>query len=214
MPRAMDLGLYLVTDTPLSGARGVLHVIACALSGGVRMVQLREKTAQTRDFIELARAALTLCRGCGATLLINDRVDVALAAGAHGVHVGQSDMPPQDARALLGPEAIIGLSVETEQQVRDAARLPVDYLGVSPIWETATKTDTRGAWGLEGLARVRTMTDLPLVGIGSIGPHNARQVIEAGADGVAVVSAICAAQDPGHAARELAQAVYAALRRT
>lgn len=204
------LGVYLVTDAGLSGKRGVLEVMEAALLAGVRTVQLREKTSSTRDFVLLARAAMNLCRRHNAMLLINDRVDVALAAGAHGVHVGQDDMPPADARALLGPRAIIGLSVETEEQVRAAEAQPVDYLGLSPVWSTPTKTDTREEWGLSGVARARSLTRLPLVGIGRIGTENAAEVVRAGADGVAVVSAICSAPDPHLASRELIRAVNSA----
>jgi thiamine-phosphate pyrophosphorylase len=136
-------------------------------------------------------------------LIINDRIDVALAVGAHGVHIGQQDMPFEIARRLMGPRAIIGLSVETWEDVERAAALDVDYLGVSPVFETPTKTDTKGHWGLEGLRRIRAVTHRPLVAIGGLHAANAAEVIRAGADCIAVVSAICAAADPYQAALEL-----------
>jgi thiamine-phosphate pyrophosphorylase len=147
------------------------------------------------------------------SLLINDRVDVALASGAKGVHVGQEDMPYETARRLLGPSAVIGLSVETWEDVVAAERLDVDYLGVSPVFDTPTKTDTKGAWGLEGLARIRTYSRHPLVAIGGLNTTNVESVIMAGADCVAVVSAICAAEDPFRAAGDLNEIIHGALQK-
>ncbi len=207
MNRRVDYSVYLVTDRPLCGARDLLDVVAEAVQGGVTLVQLREKHADTREFIELARGLQAIVRPAGIPLLINDRIDVALAVGADGVHVGQSDMPYEQARLLLGPDAVIGLSVENMEQVREAVAWDVDYLGVSPIFASATKTDTGAPWGLDGLAAVRKATSKPLVGIGSIGPLNAGEVICAGADGVAVVSAICAAESPREATSILRRSV-------
>jgi thiamine-phosphate pyrophosphorylase len=132
----------------------------------------------------------------GIPLVINDRIDVALACGAQGVHLGQGDLPVAQARRLLPPHVFIGLSVETMDDVVRSALLPVDYLGVSPIHATPTKTDTQAPWGLDGLRKVRSATALPLVAIGGIHAGNARAVMAAGADGLAVVSALCAASDP------------------
>jgi len=143
--------------------------------------------------------------------MINDRVDVALAADADGVHVGQQDMSVADVRRLIGSRRIVGLSVETLEQAQAAESLEVDYLGVSPIFETSTKTDTRGAWGLEGLRELRTRTRLPLVAIGGLHAGNVSGVVAAGADGIAVVSAICAAPDPQEAARSLKPLIQTAL---
>jgi thiamine-phosphate pyrophosphorylase len=140
-------------------------------------------------------------------LIVNDRADLALLLKADGIHVGQEDLPPRDARRLLGPDAVIGLSVETLEQALEAEAEDIDYLGVSPIFATPTKPDTRGEWGLAGLRRLRRLTRRDLVAIGGINPENAGAVIEAGADGIAVVSAICAAADPERAARDLRKAV-------
>jgi len=206
---AFDPAVYLVTDRGLARGRDLLEVVAEAVAGGAGLVQLREKHADTRQFLDLARALAALLAPSGVPLLINDRIDVALAAGADGVHLGQTDMPVDMARAMLGPGALIGLSVETPEQAREAEGLDVDYLGVSPVFATPTKADTGPAWGLDGLAGLASWSRHVLVAIGGIGPGNAAQVARAGARGVAVVSAICAADSP----RDAAAALLAAVRR-
>ncbi len=190
------LRLYLVTDQQALRGRSLTDVVQQAVQGGVTCVQLREKTASTRDFVALALALQALLKPLGVPLVINDRIDVALACGAQGVHLGQSDMPVALARQLLPPEVFIGLSVENLDDVRRAAGQPVDHLGVSPVFATPTKTDTAPPWGLSGLQQVRGMTDLPLVAIGGIHLGNVAAVLQAGADGLAVVSALCSADDP------------------
>lgn len=196
------LRLHLVTDTALCGARGVQAVVAAAVRGGASCVQLREKTADTRDFLALARALKARLAPLQIPLFVNDRVDIALACEADGVHVGQSDMPPEDVRRLM-PGALIGLSVEALDQLAAAERAPVDYYGVGPILATSTKADAAPALGLAGLAAIRARTRRPLVAIGGIQLANAAGVVAAGADGLAVVSALCAAPDPAEAARAL-----------
>ena len=136
-------------------------------------------------------------------LIINDRVDVALACGADGVHIGQEDMPYSTARKLMGKNAIIGLSVETWEDVEAAQRLDVDYIGVSPVFATPTKTNTKEPWGLEGLKKIKFFSRHPIVAIGGINESNARAVVEAGVDCLAVVSAICAADNPSQSATNL-----------
>ena len=209
----MIRGLYLVTD-PVVGDRALIDVVTAAVDGGARTVQLREKTATTRAFVERARALRAVLAPRGVPLIINDRVDVALAAGADGVHIGRDDMAYPDARRLLGPDAIIGLSVETAGDVERAERLDVDYLGVSPIFATSTKTDTLGVWGIAGLAEVRRRSRHELVAIGGLHAGNVADVARAGADAVAVVSAVCAAADPRAAAAELVSAMSGAGQRT
>jgi len=204
-------GLYLVTDRALCGGRPLEEVAALAVAGGAACVQLREKDLSTRAFVDLARSLKAVLAPLGAPLLINDRLDVALAAEADGVHVGQQDMPCEVVRRFLGPRAIIGLSVETWEDVERAQDQPVDYLGVSPVFPTPTKTDTKAAWGLEGIARIRAFSRHPLVAIGGLNAANAAQAVLAGAGGIAVVSAICASPDPRSAARELADRIRAAL---
>ena len=196
-------GLYLVTDRGLCGDRPVEEVILLAVMGGVSCVQLREKEMPLNLFIEEAIRIKEIVRPFSVPLIINDSVDVALASGADGVHVGQSDMPFAEVRRLLGEKAIIGLSVETWEDVKKAQGLDADYLGVSPVFPTPTKTDTKTAWGLEGLSRIKAYSRHRLVAIGGINMKNAADVIRAGADSIAVVSAICAAPDPYEAARAL-----------
>jgi thiamine-phosphate pyrophosphorylase len=209
---SVDWGLYLVTDRQLAGPRRLEELVRAAVRGGVTAVQLREKECSTREFVELARRLKASLAPAGIPLIINDRVDVALAAGADGVHLGQSDMAYRDARALLGPDAIVGLSVETAAQSDEAQSLDADYLGVSPIFPTLTKTDTPAAWGIEGLAALREASRHVLVAIGGINAANVAEVMNAGADGIAVVSAICAACDPEDAARQLRRVVDEARR--
>ncbi|EMS78249.1 thiamine phosphate synthase [Desulfotignum phosphitoxidans] len=196
-------GIYLVTDQTLCLGRPLASIVADAVRAGIACVQLREKTASTRKFLNQALALKPVLASAGIPLIINDRVDIALAAGADGVHLGQSDMPYDAARRLMGSNAIIGLSVETWADVEAAQNLDVAYLGVSPVFATPTKTDTRSPWGLDGLARIRAYSRHSLVAIGGLNAANAKEIIRAGADAVAVVSAICSAEDPFTAARNL-----------
>jgi thiamine-phosphate pyrophosphorylase len=196
-------GVYLVTDQTLCLGRPLASIVADAVRAGVACVQLREKMASTREFLNQALALKPVLASAGIPLIINDRVDIALAAGADGVHLGQSDMPYDAARRLMGSNAIIGLSVETWADVEAAQNLDVAYLGVSPVFATPTKTDTRSPWGLDGLARIRAYSRHSLVAIGGLNAANAKEIIRAGADAVAVVSAICSAEDPFTAARNL-----------
>lgn len=200
-------GLYLVTDRDLCGGRPLKEVVAAAVAGGAAWVQLREKNLSTRVFVEEAAAVKALLAPHKVPLIINDRLDVALAVGADGVHVGQDDMPYPLARKILGTGKIIGLSVETWEDVEAAEKWDVDYLGVSPVFATPTKTDTKGSWGLEGIARIRSFSRHPLVAIGGLNATNTGAAVRAGADGIAVVSAICAAPDPLAAARELCRII-------
>jgi thiamine-phosphate pyrophosphorylase len=204
-------GLYLVTDRDCCAGRPLEEVVAQAVQGGAACVQLREKTLATRPFLDLARALKALLTPARVPLLINDRVDIALAAGADGVHVGQEDMPCAELRRLLGPGAVIGLSVESWEDVERAQELDVDYLGISPVFATPTKTDTKVPWGMAGIRRIRAFSRHPLVAIGGLHAGNAAEAVRAGADGIAVVSAICASPDPLEAARELDRIIRAAL---
>jgi len=197
------LKLYLVTDQASLRGRTLTDVVQAAVQGGVTCVQLREKHANSRDFHAQAVALMDLLAPLNVPLIINDRLDIALACGAQGVHLGQGDMPVDVARKLLPPQVFIGWSVETLQEVERSATLPVDYLGVSPVFATPTKTDTATPWGLEGLQRIRATSPLPLVAIGGIHAGNAATVMQAGAHSLAVVSAICSADDPRTAAQQL-----------
>lgn len=206
----LPLDLHLVTDRRLARGRQLLDIVRAAVSGGVSVVQLREKECSTRDFIELGRILAAELTPRGVPLLINDRVDIALAVGASGVHIGQSDMPYPMARALLGPQAIIGLSVESLADAVAAEHLDVAYLGLSPVFATPTKNDTQQPLGLEGVRAIRAISRHRLVAIGGIHAGNSAAIVAAGADGLAVVSAICAADDPAQATRELRQEIGAA----
>ena len=198
--------LCLVTDSTLANGRSLAAVVAAAVKGGVTMVQLREKTASTRAFIEQARVLKRLLAPLRVPLLINDRIDVALAVGADGAHVGQHDMPVALARQLLGPAAIIGLSITELGEVRGEDVKLADYLGVGPVFAQSTKLDATPPLGLDGLAEVRRATSKPIVAIGGVSAANAAAVRSAGADGIAVVSAIMGADDPMAAAAALASA--------
>lgn len=197
------LKLYLVTDRGLCGGRDLCEIVRAAAAGGVTMVQLREKDIDTRTFVEEALALKGVLAPLGIPLIINDRVDIALAADADGVHIGQSDMPYETARRLLGPDKIIGLSVENMQQVVQANTFDVDYIGVSPVFATPTKTDTAAPFGIEGLREAVTLSRHPAVGIGGMNSSTAARVFAAGAAGIAVVSAIMADDNPGEASRRL-----------
>jgi len=205
-------GLYLVTDRGLCGGKNLEEVVAQAVRGGAAYVQLREKEISTRQFVEEAAGIKRILQPHKVPLIINDRVDVALACGAEGVHVGQEDMSYETVRRLMGSKAIIGLSVETWEDVEASQKLDVDYIGVSPVFATPTKTDTKGAWGVEGLARIKAFSRHPLVAIGGINESNVREVVRAGADCVAVVSAICASDHPETAARRIDDLIHASLK--
>ena len=205
------LRLYLVTDGPACRGRSLEDVAAAAVRGGATCVQLREKHATTREFLALALALHRVLQAARVPLVINDRLDIALACSAEGLHLGQSDLPVNVARQLLPRDVFLGLSLENEADLGNSQGLDVDYLAVSPVFPTPTKADTQRPWGLQGLAFVRAHTGLPLVAIGGIDLGNAAAVIGAGADGIAVVSAVCSADDPETAARQLRLSVDQAL---
>ena len=196
-------GIYLVTDQKACLGRPLESIVSDAVRAGVSCVQLREKNADTRIFLDQAIGLKALLKPTGIPLIINDRIDIAMASGADGVHIGQRDMPYEKARKLLGHDSIIGLSVETWEDVESAQNMNVDYLGVSPVFPTTTKIDTKKPWGLEGLKKIRGYSRHPLVGIGCLNASNAGQAIKAGADSIAVVSAICSADNPFDAAKQL-----------
>jgi len=175
----------------------VEETVRQALEAGVRAVQLRDKTASTGKLVEQALVLGDMCRQFGALFLVNDRVDVAMAAGSDGVHLGQDDMPLAYARKLLGPSAVIGISVRTCQEAEEAEKGGADYIAANMVFATETKTDLPEPLGLEMVTEIKGATSLPLVAIGGINEKNYREVMNAGADGVAMVSAIMAARDVG-----------------
>ncbi|OPL19735.1 MAG: hypothetical protein AVO35_01810 [Candidatus Aegiribacteria sp. MLS_C] len=201
------LHLYLVTDPVLCGPRGVPETCRVALAAGVGTVQLRDKTASTRDLLRSAEALLEICRRSGALFIVNDRLDVAMASGADGVHLGQDDMPAGRARELLGPGPVLGVSVRTVEEAVRAREDGADYLAANLVFSTDTKTGLGHPLGIDGLRALRESTDLPLVAIGGLKASNAGEVMAAGADGIAVVSAIMASDDVPRAVAELIAAL-------
>lgn len=207
-----DLSTYVVTDTALCGARGVPAVVAAAVRGGATCLQVRDKAASTRDLLRLVEAVVAVAGDV--PVLVNDRLDVALAARARevpvaGLHVGQSDLPAPLARSLLWPGALLGLSVGTLEQLHEVLGWPtgtVDHLGVGPVRATPTKPDHDAAIGVQGAAAVATASPVPCVAIGGLGAGLAGPLRRVGLAGAAYVSAVCAADDPEAATRELAAA--------
>jgi thiamine-phosphate pyrophosphorylase len=206
---ATRLRTYLVTQADLTDGRGTIRTVEAAIEGGIGIVQLREKHASARERLEMGRAVRELTREANVPLLVNDRVDLASAIAADGVHLGDDDLPVEVARAQLGEDRIVGRSVSTPTAARQAERAGADYLGVGAIYQTGTKDTTAESTeiGLERVAAIAAATSLPIVGIGGVTAANASEVIRAGADGVAVVSAITAAEDPTAATRALRSAV-------
>ena len=209
--RLRAAGVYLVTEEALSGGRTSVQIAAAAIAAGIGIVQLREKLGTARRALEIAVALRSTTREHGGLLLVNDRLDLALAADADGVHLGQDDVPVAVARAILGPDALIGLSITDPAQLEMRDVRDADYLGVGAVFPTDSKADARYT-GLELLAAARGAVDLPIVAIGGITPENAAAAVQAGADVVAVIGAIAGAADPESAARHLLEVVSIARR--
>jgi len=198
--KKVDYSLYLVTDRDLSLGRSNLEVIQAAVRGGVTLVQLREKEATTKEFYQEGLKIRAYLKARDIPLIINDRIDMALALDAEGVHLGQEDMPIDAARKILGPQKIIGASVFTPEEAKIAEALGADYLGLSPIFVTETKPELTQHLGIKGIPLLKEAVKIPVVGIGSMSESNAYEAVKAGLDGVAVVSAICSREDPRAAA--------------
>ena len=207
MRPSFSLDLYLVTDRDLSLGRSLTEVVEKAVKGGITMVQLREKNASTRQFVHEALQIRPILKKYGIPLIINDRVDVAMAIDADGVHLGQNDMQWQMARTLLGPEKIIGLSIENVDQLTDANEADIDYIGISPVFTTPTKKELFKGLGLSETGKIATLSKHPSVAIGGINKSNAAGVLSTGTNGISVVSAICSAEDPEAAAKELSDII-------
>lgn len=201
-----DLSVYLVTDTEMCPRENLLDVCEKAVQGGATLIQLREKNISSRLFYEEAVALKRLCLRLNVPLLINDRLDIALAAGADGVHIGQSDIPIEAVRRLLGNDSIIGVSAGSVEEAVTAEKQGADYLGVGAVFPTATKDDAENV-GIDMLKEVRSNVKIPIVGIGGINPGNIEKLNGTGIDGVAVVSCIMASADPKSAASELKEKV-------
>jgi thiamine-phosphate pyrophosphorylase len=204
-----QLALHVLTDRALSLGRDMVTVATAALDGGATVIQLRDKTASTRLLIEEAVALRALTRERGAMLIVNDRIDVALAVDADGAHVGQDDMPAALARQLLGPERILGVSAGNLEEAAEAIIAGADYLGVGPIYATASKADAGQPQGTALLRELAARHTLPLIAIGGIHAENAAEVMQAGAAGIAVISAVVSAPDITAATHDLRQIQFA-----
>src|SRR6185503_8094339 len=203
--------LYIILDRTATGGRALDDILLAALQGGAEMVQLREKTWPSGTVLPVAQRLLSLCRAAGVPFIINDRVDLAVAVDADGVHLGQDDLPPAAARAMLRPGKILGISTHSEAQATAAQAAGADYVAVGSMFPTVSKPEFQ----LVGVAlarKVRPLVRVPLIGIGGITPDNVGEVIAAGCDGVAVISAVCAAPDPKAAAARFVSAIDAARR--
>jgi len=198
------LRLYVVSDRGLARGRSEEEVLRAAAAGGATAFQLRGKDWEGRELYEVGRRLAVVCRELG---VLNDRVDIALACGADGVHLGQSDLPLAPARELLDPDKVIGISANTVDEAQAAEAGGADYIGASPVWSTPTKTDTEAPLGLEGLRELCSAVSIPVVAIGGINKTNSAEVVAAGAAGIAVVSAVVAADDPRAAALGLLETI-------
>lgn len=207
-----DLSLYVVLDPPLCAARGLVATALAAARGGARVLQLRDKNADTRARVEAARALKTALQGAGAALIINDDAEAAALSGAHGLHIGQGDLSAAAAREIIGPDRVLGLSVETLAHARAADPALVDYVGAGPVLATATKPDHAAPTGFDGLAEIVAASPVPAVAIGGMKAAHAAPALAAGAAGLAVVSAVCAAADPEAAARAILASITEARR--
>ncbi|MHC4930618.1 MAG: thiamine phosphate synthase [Planctomycetota bacterium] len=202
----MDARLYLIL-APRSCRGSVAETVRAAVTGGVDLIQLRDKTVADERFVKFAQEIVPICRERNVPLILNDRVHLVARLGAAGVHLGEEDFPPEEARRLLGPDVLIGLSTHDREEVQAAAGRGADYVGLGPMFPTVTKTLTRSPKGAALVRAVQGATHLPLFPIGGIGPENVADLVEAGATRIAVSSAICAAPDPEAAARALRAAL-------
>jgi thiamine-phosphate diphosphorylase len=204
---ARRLALIVITDPSCGPGRTIVDVAAAALRGGAPSIQLRGKDQPAREQVELARALLAITRPAGALLWVNDRVDVALAAGADGVHLGQDDVPVTAVRRIVPPGFLVGISAETPELARAAERDGADYVGTGPVYATGSKADAGDAIGTGRVTDVAGAVRIPVVGIGGIDAANAGEVVRAGAAGVAVIGAVMRAEDPGAATRALLESI-------
>jgi thiamine-phosphate pyrophosphorylase len=203
----IDYSLYLVTDRGLSLGRPLIEIVKSAVRGGVTVVQLREKNATTREYIREALEIKSFLNDNNIPLIINDRIDIAMAVEADGIHIGQTDMPFETAKKIVKDSMLIGVSVESIEDAIEADMAGADYISVSPVFQTPTKKDTAPALGLRGIARISALTKKPVIGIGGINQMNCAEVIQSGACGVSIISAVCSAEDPELAARELREII-------
>ena len=209
---AFDPTLYLVTDPRLCRAHGLARTVREGIEGGVTAVQLRDKLSDKRTVFETALALKPILRDSNVPLIVNDHVDIAMAAGADGVHVGQTDLPAETVRSLIGPDMILGVSAHHEAELKRIDPAVVSYVGLGPLWATTTKPDAAAALGVERARCLRALTPAPVVAIGGITAERAGEAMTTDVDGIAVVSAICGQKDPRAAALGLRRAVDRARR--
>lgn len=202
-----DFSLHLVIGRKDCLHHSMEYIIEQAIENGITSIQLREKSCSTKELIQSAKWIKEVLNHTKIPLIINDRVDVALAVDAEGVHLGQQDLDYKRARRLLGGKIIVGISVENLGQANELQNSDVDYLGVSPLFPTHTKLDLAGPWGIEGLKTLHKISQHKLVAIGGINQRNLSQVLSAGATGVAIVSAICSSKEPGKIVREFKEMI-------
>jgi thiamine-phosphate pyrophosphorylase len=195
--------LHVLTDTALQNRFSHLELTEQAISGGADTIQFRQKGGSTKELIEIAAGMSRLCTEKGVTFIVNDRIDVAIAAGADGVHLGQDDFPIPLARKLLGNNRIIGGSAATPEEIEICIREGADYVGFGPVYPTGSKDDAGPVSGIDRLKQIVTSTPVPIIAIGGIDKSNAFQVMGVGAHGIAVISAVCCRKDPQKAARDL-----------
>jgi thiamine-phosphate pyrophosphorylase len=209
---AFDLSLYVVVGPDCVRAGSIMDVADAAVAGGATAIQLRFKDAALTKVVDTGRELRLRLQASGVPLIVNDNAEAAVEIDAQGLHIGQDDIPPSEARAIIGPERILGLSITDAAQLDSIDSAVVDYLGVGPVFHTGTKADAAPPMGLGTLTAIAESTRLPIVAIGGIDASNGEAVIRAGADGIAVVSAVCSASDPRQAAQLLARAVRAGRR--
>lgn len=202
-PTGLIHQLHVITDTQLARGRSLAEIVSAAISGGATVIQLREKSASTRDIIALGQVLHTITQTAGIPLIVNDRIDIALAINAEGAHVGQEDMPAPLARRLLGPTKILGVSASRLNEARQAQADGADYIGVGDIFGTQSKTNTGFPIGLDSLSEIVQGVSTPTIAIGGITSQNAHQVIQSGASGIAVISAVIGAKDVRNATHQL-----------
>ncbi len=211
--RRIDMRVYLITDAEQCEGLGIIATVEAAVRGGVTAVQLRDSTAPDADFIRVGQQLSAALKGTGVPLIIDDRVELVEAIGADGAHVGQSDLPADEARRLLGPDALLGLSVSRMSEIdvaRGFADGTIDYLGVGPVWATSSKPNHGPTIGLDGLSELSAASPWPVVAIGGISVERLGSVRRNGADGGAVISAVCGQRDPEAASGQLMAAWEAA----
>jgi len=195
--KILDWDLYLLTEQSFSNGRTTLEVVKEAVEGGVDVIQLRDKSLSLRDRYLLGKEIRKITRENNICFIVNDRVDLALALDADGVHLGQDDLPLRDARKILGKDKIIGITALKEQEIREAEKWEADYLGIGSVFKTSSKkvADHKDGIGLSGVRRISEMTKLPITAIGGLNLNNAAEVVRAGADTISVLSAVSKAQD-------------------